>query len=82
MQPSQTKGKADPAFRYFVFILSLCVFLFVFLISRLLDTRDTRPEQQPAIVPVFRIEMHAHNVHETPDLLWAPAFDRDGESSD
>ena len=47
-----TKGTSSRAFRYFVFILFVCVFLFVFLVSRLVAQETPRTFEE---IPLSRI---------------------------
>ena len=52
----ERKGNTTPAFRYFVFILFLCIFLFVFLMTRLMTTGSSAFIQNQTERPSFRVE--------------------------
>ena len=65
MQPF-TKGIFPTSFRYFVFILSLCVVLLVILISRLATLDATNPSPfQYDITPVNRTYMSETDMNST-----------------
>ena len=48
------KGNSSPAFRYFLFILFLCITLFIFLLSRIASGIGTEVEYEGMIVPAYR----------------------------
>lgn len=49
------KGNSSPAYRYFLFILFLCIVLFAFLMSRLASGMKTEIEYEQMIVPALRV---------------------------
>ncbi len=49
------KGNSSPAYRYFLFILFLCIVLFVFLMSRLASGMKTEIEYEGMMVPALRV---------------------------
>ncbi len=55
----ERKGNSTPAFRYFIFILFLCIFLFVFLLTRLIAVNSTAVIKNANDTPTFRVELHA-----------------------
>ncbi len=53
----QRKGNTTPAFRYFVFILFLCIVLFVFLVTRLMTGVNSTFYNGEGDSPSFRVEL-------------------------
>lgn len=57
------KGNSSPAFRYFLFILFLCITLFIFLLSRIASGIETEVDYEGMVVPAYRA------------VQWSPAGD-------
>jgi hypothetical protein len=48
------KGSTSTAFRYFLFILLVCIVLFVFLMSRLAEGIETEIDYEGYIAPTYQ----------------------------
>ena len=66
----ERKGNSTPAFRYFIFILFVCIFLFVFLMTRLIvvnssavikNANDNTPAYRVELIEPFPIEQTQSN---------------------
>ncbi len=71
MMATIRKGSSAQAYRYFLFILSLCIVLFVFLMTRLAGSIHTEIDYEGMIVPAFRAVQWSppdDSVHSSGDL--------------